>query len=66
MQHSKNSARETRADPDGPDVEFSGGRGLGHGVGLSQWGAEAKARRGMTGELILDFYYPGSKRMAAY
>ena len=51
---------------DGPDVEFSGGRGLGHGVGLSQWGAEAKAQRGMTGELILDFYYPGSKRMAAY
>jgi len=51
---------------DGPDVEFSNGRGFGHGVGLSQWGAEAKARRGMTGELILDFYYPGSKRMAAY
>lgn len=35
------------------------GRGLGHGVGLCQWGAEAMARRGHTFEEILAFYFPG-------
>ncbi len=37
------------------------GRGLGHGVGLCQWGAEAMARRGQTFEEILAFYFPGTE-----
>ena len=33
------------------------GRGWGHGVGMSQWGAEGMARRGDSYEEILDHYY---------
>ena len=33
------------------------GRGFGHGVGLSQWGAHAMAERGSGYEEILRFYY---------
>jgi len=36
------------------------GRGWGHGVGLSQWGAMAMAREGWTAERILAHYYPGT------
>src|SRR5919197_1937374 len=36
------------------------GRGWGHGVGLSQWGAEGCARHGWTAERILAHYYPGT------
>lgn len=50
----------------GDAVEFYDGRGFGHGVGLSQWGAEEKAKRGKTAEEILEFYYPGSKIFRAY
>ncbi len=50
----------------GDAVEFHDGKGFGHGVGLSQWGAEAKAQRGMSAEQILSFYYPGAKLFRAY
>jgi SpoIID/LytB domain protein len=36
------------------------GRGFGHGVGMSQWGAWQAAREGETHNTILAFYYPGS------
>lgn len=36
------------------------GRGYGHGVGFSQWGAKAMAERGFRYRQILEFYYPGS------
>ena len=36
------------------------GRGWGHGVGLSQWGAMAMAENGWTAERILEYYYPGT------
>jgi len=36
------------------------GRGWGHGVGLSQWGAMAMAREGWTAERILAHYFPGT------
>jgi SpoIID/LytB domain protein len=36
------------------------GRGLGHGIGLSQWGAEERARAGESADDILAFYYPGT------
>lgn len=37
------------------------GKGWGHGVGLSQWGAKAMAERGMRFEEILAHYFPGTK-----
>ena len=42
------------------DFVFTG-RGWGHGVGLSQWGAKAMAERGMKCEDILAHYFPGTK-----
>ena len=36
------------------------GRGYGHGVGLSQWGAWQAAKEGKDFRFILDFYYPGT------
>lgn len=36
------------------------GRGYGHGVGMSQWGAWAAARDGKTFDWIVGFYYPGT------
>jgi SpoIID/LytB domain protein len=35
------------------------GRGWGHGVGMVQWGAEGKARRGLSYRQILAYYYGG-------
>ena len=45
-------------DAEGDKVLISG-RGYGHGVGMSQWGANAMARRGHTYEEILKFYFTG-------
>lgn len=42
------------------DVNFAG-RGYGHGLGLSQWGAKALAENGFTYEQILAHYYPGAR-----
>ena len=36
------------------------GRGFGHNIGLSQWGAYAMAAQGFTYDAILQFYYPGT------
>ncbi|HEX9968792.1 MAG TPA: SpoIID/LytB domain-containing protein [Acidimicrobiales bacterium] len=41
------------------------GRGWGHGIGLSQWGAMGKAARGMTADDILAAYYAGIRPTAA-
>ncbi|HEX2192522.1 MAG TPA: SpoIID/LytB domain-containing protein [Acidimicrobiales bacterium] len=35
------------------------GRGLGHGIGMSQWGARGKAQRGLSAGDILAAYYGG-------
>ncbi len=55
------------------DIEKSGreymlthGRGLGHGVGMCQYGAEGLAREGYTALEILSHYYPGSKPVRVY
>lgn len=37
------------------------GRGFGHGVGMSQWGAYAMARRGESFSQILSHYYRGAQ-----
>lgn len=43
----------------GNDFVFTG-RGFGHGVGLSQWGAQGMARNGESYQTILAHYYPGT------
>ncbi len=43
----------------GRELVFSG-RGMGHGVGLCQWGAEEMARRNFGYRAILGRYYPGT------
>ena len=37
------------------------GRGFGHGIGMSQYGALGRAKSGDTWKQILRFYYPGTK-----
>ena len=46
-------------DCDGDVFTFSV-RGYGHGVGLSQYGADYYARQGLTWREILAHYYPGT------
>lgn len=43
----------------GDDLVFEG-RGYGHGVGMSQWGAKTMAEHGMDYAAILQYYYPGT------
>lgn len=42
----------------GPEILLVNGHGYGHGVGMSQWGAEALARKGWSHTQILAFFYP--------
>jgi len=44
---------------DGTVARFAG-RGYGHGIGMSQWGAKGMAELGYTAERILEYYYPGT------
>lgn len=46
--------------PDGTGVAVDGG-GLGHGVGLCQWGARGMANAGHTAQDIMGFYFPGTE-----
>ncbi len=41
------------------------GRGFGHGVGMSQFGAQQKALENHTFEQILAFYFPGTQLVAS-
>ena len=43
----------------GSEYIFEGG-GLGHQIGLSQFGANAMARLGFDGAEIVEFYFPGT------
>lgn len=50
-----------------PDaIVFREGRGLGHGMGLCQYGADALARAGWHAPAILRHYYPTSRLTRAY
>lgn len=49
---------EIRQEPEG--VVFVGS-GHGHGVGMSQWGAQAMAKRGVGYREILTTFYPGTQ-----
>lgn len=47
----------------GSKISFRNGLGFGHGVGLCQCGAQGMARNGKNYMQILDYYFPGSKRV---
>ncbi len=51
---------EARTSQPGPASFLVSGRGWGHGVGLSQWGAYGFARQGMSFDEILAHYYQGT------
>jgi stage II sporulation protein D len=42
------------------------GGGMGHGIGMCQWGAIGLAREHLSYKKILDFYYPGSELIKFY
>ena len=57
------SPTTTTSPPDStvPDAFTVRGRGFGHGVGMSQYGAQAQALAGRTATQIIEFYYTGSQ-----
>ena len=61
IQIGANKLRSTLIDSvevDGDEVTFKG-RGFGHGVGLSQWGAYQLAEDGKNAREIIETYFPG-------
>jgi SpoIID/LytB domain protein len=44
-----------------PDSYTVNGKGNGHGVGMSQWGASEMAEKGKTYKEIIEHYYPGTQ-----
>jgi len=44
----------------GGDSYVISGHGVGHGVGMCQWGAQGRARAGQTADDILAAYFPGT------
>ena len=52
-------------EKDGDRFIFKG-RGSGHGVGLSQWGAKGMAENGYSYREILDHFYPGTELTRAW
>jgi stage II sporulation protein D len=65
MAFAGSAARKPRQAPPGPKagepVFVINGRGWGHGVGMSQWGANGFARKGWTYDRILGHYYRGTE-----
>jgi stage II sporulation protein D len=57
---------KVNGSPNSDSVTFFDGHGFGHGVGMCQWCAETRARRGQTAETILAEAYPGSRLARAY
>ena len=54
-------AAETYTRPASSTFDMAG-RGFGHGIGMSQWGAYGAATKSLTWQQILGFYYPGTSR----
>ncbi|TCS83347.1 SpoIID/LytB domain-containing protein [Tepidibacillus fermentans] len=52
---------ETKVDSQGKAYFRVNGGGWGHGIGMSQYGANVMASQGKNYREILSFYYPGSK-----
>jgi stage II sporulation protein D len=57
------SAQQIGTPGDGMYFQFAG-RGWGHGLGMSQWGARGMADRGFNYKQILNHFYPGSQLRA--
>lgn len=55
---------QSRAVPPTATITISG-KGFGHGIGLSQYGARGAARAGLNADQIAAFYYPGTTRGTA-
>ena len=53
-----------KQEPNPPSIWFEGG-GLGHGVGLCQWGARGLAQQGRSAVDIVAWYFPGTSVAAA-
>jgi stage II sporulation protein D len=51
---------DLRSDATSTAVTIDGG-GLGHGVGMCQWGARGMAQTGRSARDILSFYFPGTE-----
>ena len=49
-----------------PDGYLFEGHGYGHGVGMSQWGAQGMAQGGAAFDQILRHYYPGTELKGIY
>lgn len=58
---SSSTARNTVSTPSSRTFTLSG-HGYGHGIGMSQYGAQGQARDGRSWTQILSTYYPGTKR----
>jgi stage II sporulation protein D len=58
---SASSAQEPAAPTSGEALFVISGRGWGHGVGMSQYGAYGQANAGRTYEQILAHYYTGTE-----
>ena len=63
--YSYKSAKTVSQVVGGSVIRFVG-KGWGHGVGMSQWGAKAMAEHGYTYKQILLYYYPGVKLVKLY
>ena len=48
-----------RVEPDAEGYRFTG-HGIGHGIGMCQWGARGRADAGMSTAAILAAYFPGT------
>ena len=55
------AGQQTPASSYGEAVFVVSGRGYGHGVGMSQYGAYGQALAGRTYEQILGYYYSGTQ-----
>ena len=53
------AAKMPTSFPTGTAITFSG-RGWGHGVGMSQWGAKSLSESGWDHRRILQYYFPGT------
>jgi len=62
----KSSFCKVNAFPASPVVTFYDGHGLGHGVGMCQWCAEAEAADGASAEQIVLDAFPHAKLRRAY
>jgi stage II sporulation protein D len=60
------SDQVVRTIPTNQSTYTFAGKGYGHGVGMSQYGARFRAEAGQDYRKILDFYYPGSKITGNY